>query len=65
MPLEMKRFRVKYKIMHEREFYAPSIMCIKQILSEQNEIEIVDYEEIPDEKNLSQDHGFNQEGRVY
>lgn len=53
MPLKMKRFQVKYKIIHNREFYAPDIECIKHILSEQNQIEIIDYEEIPDEKDLS------------
>lgn len=51
--LEMKKFLVTYKITHHREFYAPDIECIKQILSERNEIEIIDYEELPHEENMS------------
>ena len=53
MSEQMKTFLVTYRIVHRKKFCVPSMDYVKQILSEQNEIEIIDYEEIPDEKNLS------------
>jgi hypothetical protein len=48
--MEMKRFLVTYRTTHRKEFYVPSMSVVKQILSDRNEIEILDYEELPNEE---------------
>jgi len=44
----MKRFRVKYKIVHEKDFWVNDKSQIESILNEMNACEIIEIEELPD-----------------
>ena len=43
----MKRFKVKYSIVQEREFWVRNEEDIKSILSEQNKCHIIKIDELP------------------
>lgn len=44
----MKRYRVKYKVIHEKEFWVPCRSMIESVLSDVNSCEILEIEEMPE-----------------
>jgi len=42
----MRRYRVKYKVIHEKEFWVPCKSMIESVLSDINACEILEIEEL-------------------
>lgn len=45
--IHLKLYRVKYKVVHEKEFWVTDQAQIESVLSEMNACEIMEIEEIP------------------
>lgn len=44
----MKRFRAKYTVVHEKEFWVPDQATIQSVLNEMNAYKIIEIEELPE-----------------
>lgn len=46
--LKMKRFRVKYTVLHVKEFWVPDQSTVESVLNEMNACKIIEIEELPE-----------------